>query len=351
MRHGDLQRLEIARQRAAQAGAVTIRYEADASLSLQLILRGSFTEVQALIDDVARTTMRLKLMETLRYVLLMRAVLAAHRGRRAEMEDALVELRKWDGDTEYHAPRVHGLARAFCALLEEDLPGAAAELTIALAAEDANPTIFAYVGRYGLNLLVQAVSGAADEATHRQLTADTASTLPWDRHFALLAAAVLAGRAGRIAEANQAVSAALKLGAHYEMARHLGLRLVSEAAFTDGWGEPVEWLRAAEDYFHRLEVPAVASACRALLRGQGVRIAPRRADADQIPRQLRLAGITPREHEVLRLLSHRLGNREIAAQLHLSPRTVERYVSNLMLKTGLANRIALSSMAATIMNQ
>jgi len=47
------------------------------------------------------------------------------------------------------------------------------------------------------------------------------------------------------------------------------------------------------------------------------------------------------------LLADRLGNREIANRMHLSSRTVEKYVSNLISKTGLPNRFALSEYAVT----
>ncbi|OLF07292.1 response regulator transcription factor [Actinophytocola xanthii] len=53
------------------------------------------------------------------------------------------------------------------------------------------------------------------------------------------------------------------------------------------------------------------------------------------------AGVTRREHEVLRLVGQRLRNREIAERLHLSERTVETHVSSLLAKTGLPNRIEL----------
>jgi DNA-binding NarL/FixJ family response regulator len=61
---------------------------------------------------------------------------------------------------------------------------------------------------------------------------------------------------------------------------------------------------------------------------------------------LRKAGVTVREFEVLRLLVDRLGNREIATRLHLSPRTVEKHVASLMAKTGRPDRIALAEFAA-----
>ncbi len=51
--------------------------------------------------------------------------------------------------------------------------------------------------------------------------------------------------------------------------------------------------------------------------------------------------ITQRERQVLDLLTHGLSNAEIGAQLHLSPRTVEKYVSSLFRKTLASNRAEL----------
>jgi len=116
----------------------------------------------------------------------------------------------------------------------------------------------------------------------------------------------------------------------------------------DGWGQPAEWLRQAENYFHSADVPAVASACRAMLRSTGEKVAQHRDGTAEIPQRLRSAGVTVREYEVLRYLVDRPGNREIADRLHLSPRTVERHISSLIAKTGLPNRVALSKLACTI---
>ena len=54
-----------------------------------------------------------------------------------------------------------------------------------------------------------------------------------------------------------------------------------------------------------------------------------------------LRSLTKREHEVLQLLTHGLSNAEIGTQLHLSPRTVEKYVSSLLRKTETSNRAEL----------
>jgi len=51
--------------------------------------------------------------------------------------------------------------------------------------------------------------------------------------------------------------------------------------------------------------------------------------------------LTHREQEVLELLTHGLSNGEMGHQLHLSPRTVEKYVSSLLRKTLTSNRAEL----------
>lgn len=51
--------------------------------------------------------------------------------------------------------------------------------------------------------------------------------------------------------------------------------------------------------------------------------------------------LTNREQGVLRLLSDGLSNAQIGDRLHLSPRTIEKYVSNLLRKTETNNRAEL----------
>ncbi len=51
--------------------------------------------------------------------------------------------------------------------------------------------------------------------------------------------------------------------------------------------------------------------------------------------------LTNREQEVLELLTHGLSNAEIGDSLHLSPRTVEKYVSSLLRKSDTSNRVEL----------
>ena len=58
-----------------------------------------------------------------------------------------------------------------------------------------------------------------------------------------------------------------------------------------------------------------------------------RADAEPSP-------LTPREDQVLRLLAAGLSDREVAARLGISPKTVEKHVGAVLRKTGAASRTA-----------
>jgi DNA-binding CsgD family transcriptional regulator len=54
-------------------------------------------------------------------------------------------------------------------------------------------------------------------------------------------------------------------------------------------------------------------------------------------------GLSGREQEVARLVAAGLANREIAARLHLSVRTVETHVRHMLTKLGLLNRTQLAT--------
>ncbi len=59
------------------------------------------------------------------------------------------------------------------------------------------------------------------------------------------------------------------------------------------------------------------------------------------------AGLTGRELEILSLLARGFSNREMADQLVLSPRTIERHLENLYRKTGARNRAEATAYAYT----
>jgi DNA-binding NarL/FixJ family response regulator len=59
----------------------------------------------------------------------------------------------------------------------------------------------------------------------------------------------------------------------------------------------------------------------------------------------RPAGLTEREIEVLRLVADGLSNREIAARLVISEKTVTNHLTAIFNKTGVANRAAAAAFA------
>lgn len=65
------------------------------------------------------------------------------------------------------------------------------------------------------------------------------------------------------------------------------------------------------------------------------------SDVTGVPKPPMFCDLTHREQEVLELLTHGLSNAEMGQHLHLSPRTVEKYVSSLLRKTLTSNRAEL----------
>ncbi|MEZ0164373.1 response regulator [Kineococcus sp. LSe6-4] len=66
--------------------------------------------------------------------------------------------------------------------------------------------------------------------------------------------------------------------------------------------------------------------------------AVRRRLEDPLAADPRLAGLTPQERRVLKLLSEGRTNRQIGRELHLAEKTVKNYVSNVLAKLGLRSR-------------
>src|SRR5262245_46474884 len=71
-------------------------------------------------------------------------------------------------------------------------------------------------------------------------------------------------------------------------------------------------------------------------------------EGDGIPDRLARAGVTDREAEILWAVAERLRNREIAARLHLSVRTVESHIAALLRKLDAPDRAALVEMGVTL---
>ncbi len=70
-----------------------------------------------------------------------------------------------------------------------------------------------------------------------------------------------------------------------------------------------------------------------------------RADLQQTGQDTPFSGLSPREMEVLALVSKGLSNREIGQRLRLSEGTVRNYVSTIMEKLNFRNRVELATYA------
>jgi DNA-binding CsgD family transcriptional regulator len=146
------------------------------------------------------------------------------------------------------------------------------------------------------------------------------------------AEAILAGRAGDQHQATDlAVTADSELR-HYPVWADLARLHAAEPALTDGWGQPRQWLETAAGTFLSHGIEPLALRCRRLL------------EQPQPSRWSRL-GITDRQADVLRLVAEGISNKEIAARLHVSPRTVEKHVESLLRKTAARSRTQLVAIA------
>lgn len=345
------ERLLAARGAAEETGAVLMTAWADMHLTLAHVLRDEQDRATESARRLRATARRLRLREVELIGAGVEGIIAASLGEREKLDTTLRTLERalagrsagalWG----YADTSVWGWAQGICSLLREEPDRALAEFTEADGVMRALPSTRGVTGFLGPFLLLRTLRGATDWAELDGPGTERLTQVHWDRPFAGWSRAVLLGREGRAAEATKAAEEALAGTAAIPLAAHLCLRLGAQAALVDGWGRPVEWLRAAEQFFHERGTTRVSAACRALLRDAGSPVPRRRQGHETIPRELRRAGVTAREYEVLRLLGARLGNQEIAEHLFLSPRTVEKHLASLRHRTDSPDRAALITLA------
>jgi DNA-binding CsgD family transcriptional regulator len=155
------------------------------------------------------------------------------------------------------------------------------------------------------------------------------------------------GRAGDAKRATDLMNAAY----HDLLASPIGrgmvrshVLLVARAAIRDGWGDPVRWLRESEAWFAERRFDRLVRRTHYLLGEAGAPV-PRRGRGDsEVPASLRALGVTSREVDVLKLVVAGRSTKEIAATLFLSPKTVERHLTNLFDRVGVRNRKGLAEL-------
>ncbi|MEU7824565.1 LuxR C-terminal-related transcriptional regulator [Catellatospora sp. NPDC049133] len=95
-------------------------------------------------------------------------------------------------------------------------------------------------------------------------------------------------------------------------------------------------LRSALESFERLHADRWAEWTRAELRATGESARPRLTEPD--------GELTPQQRQIARLAAQGATNREIAAQLFLSPRTVEHHLGNIFTRLGVRSRVELANL-------
>lgn len=179
--------------------------------------------------------------------------------------------------------------------------------------------------------LVEGGSGRDDPWRPRRATS-------WTAGYHVLADAVRAGRAGDRDGADRLAANAWEHFRSTPWNLNVARLLVADDAAAHGWGAAEQWLREALGTFDTHDHGALASLCRAAIRGIGAPV-PRRGRGDhEVPPSLRAAGVTSREMDVLALVGQGLSNRAIARRLVLGERTVKSHVTSLLRKVGASTR-------------
>jgi DNA-binding CsgD family transcriptional regulator len=342
LRRGDPSGVQAAHDAAVAAGAVLLAAGYSINLAVFHGMLGNFERSLQIARECEVTARRLGAPGLASTAVVCQAMVAAHRGRRAEMEALLHQA--GEAGTGDMAVVVWGLCRSLLALIEEDRPAARLAFERADQAMRAMPALMgdAFTGVWLLLRLVDGDAGPDDlPDVERHAPGTLLHTLTGG-----LARAIVAGRAGD-RQAAQARWSEAKTADQCPLLWHLCLRMAAETALTDGWGDPITWLLEVEAWGADHGLHHIVSASRGLLRQAGVTVGRSDPAGAQVPRHLRRAGVTAREAEVLNLVSERLTNREIAERLYLSSRTVEKHVASLMVKLRVVSRRELGTPAAT----
>jgi DNA-binding CsgD family transcriptional regulator/tetratricopeptide (TPR) repeat protein len=318
-------RLLEARRSAEALGALSTAAMLGLQLAAVYHLRFELDEAARYAQDALNLSGRLGLDRVRAMALWFLAENHALRRERGEAERLLALAQAAaPGDAEVDG-MVWAGARAMIALLDDDRPGAFDALERGMAILPKHPQSPGhYRGMWPLLLAAEHDPRAVETLAEAHRLGIDVNRI--NRGLLATAEAILCGRRHDPAATTLMTSARADL-ARYPVWRELALLVAAEAARDDGWGDPDRWLAEAAEEFTRHGLSALSARCAAGASSPGQRWA-------------RL-GISPREAEVLGLVADGLANKQIAARLSLSVRTVEKHVESLLRKTGCASRTQL----------
>ncbi len=325
-------RLSQARRIADELGAASTGAVIDLQLTAVAMFRYQLGEAEQHAQSALATSTRLGLAKTHAIALLFLAEIQALRRDRAGMDRFLTLAHVAEpGDPEIEGSALAG-AHGMLALLDDDRAGALEGLGRGVAILDTLPQQGPAPYRAMWPLLLAANGDADAAAAIGNARRIGLAINRVNRGILGYAEAILAGRAGDQQQATELAVAADRELRHYPVWSDLARLCAAEPAQADGWGQPRQWLQVAADTFARHGIEPLALRCRRLL------------EQPQPSRWSRL-GITDRQADVLRLVAEGISNKEIAARLHLSPRTVEKHIESLLRKTAARSRTQLVAIA------
>lgn len=342
---GDTGRLFEARTLAQEAGAVSTATDINLQLANAWSLRADLDRALAAARSCEQGARLIVARRSEAIAINVQALVSAIRGDRrsaAHLAERAEKVVPADPEVLFST---WGLTRVTASLFLDDVNRALRESETGIA-HGGDTARVSPRRAWGYYTLLQAIFDK-DGAGALGLARAAGAGFGWNRGYMAYAEAVLAGRAGDKQRATElADEGSALLGPYAPWWNHLARRLTAPAALSDGWGEPIGWMREAAAEFESSGHARLASACRGILRRAGERVPRAGRGTAQVPPQMRRLGITSREMDVFLLVARGCSNAEIAERLFISPKTVETHVASLVAKTGQTGRRELVAHAA-----
>ncbi len=330
--HAGEGRLAQARRIADELGAASTGAVIDLQLTAVAMFRFELDRAERHAQSGLAISTRLGLAQVRAIMLVFLGEVHALRRDAAEMERFLaLASAAAPGDPEIEGSALAG-ARGVLALLNDDRARALDGLGRGVALLDTLPQQGPAPYRALWPLLLAVQGDARAEAAIGQARAVGLTVNRLNRGLLGYADAILAGRDGADSRATELAATADRELRHYPVWADLARLCAAEAALADDWGEPRYWLENAAHTFGRYGIEPLVLRCRRLLQ-------------EPEPSRWSRLGITGRQADVLRLIAEGISNKEIAARLYLSPRTVEKHVESMLRKTATRSRTQLVAVA------
>jgi ATP/maltotriose-dependent transcriptional regulator MalT len=329
-----------AARRSAQLAAAQMRAEGALGLLTPILPRlvhaemwaGRWPAASANAREGLRLAREIGQFDLVAYQLVLLALIAAHRGQEDECRSLAAQAHELAAARRFTV--IASFANWALALLELEL-GRAQEAFLRAREISTTPAVLSMAGLDWIEAAVRAgeIATAHEWLAYYEPWAERAGAA-WARAVALHGRALLADEDE---ESERLFEAALDM--HAQAARPFD-RARTELAFGEFLRrarrrrEAREHLRAALDGFEALGAELWAERARVELRASGQTARRRVADTrDQL---------TEQELQIAHFVAQGLSNREVAAQLFLSPRTIAAHLRNIFRKLGISSRTELA---------